>query len=66
MVAIKVMHFPVQGLMDVQPRRAVAALGQAEPVTCMALRPGTRPHMAVMEAVVSSTLGHPNVVQVGG
>jgi hypothetical protein len=38
---------------------ANALLGQAAP------RANSAPHMAIMETVVSSTISHPNLVQVG-
>jgi hypothetical protein len=40
---------------------ANALLGAQQPT-----RANSVPHMAIMETVVSSTISHPNLVQVGG
>jgi hypothetical protein len=47
-VAVKVMHLPANALLGQQQQG----------------RSSSAPHMAIMETVVSSTISHPNLVQV--
>jgi hypothetical protein len=47
-VAVKVMHLPANALLGQQQQG----------------RSNSAPHMAIMETVVSSTISHPNLVQV--
>jgi hypothetical protein len=68
-VAVKVMHLPANALLEPPPRGAAAAAATAGsgPSGRRRRKSGRieeSPHMAIMEAVVSSTMSHPNVVQV--
>eukprot|EP00775_Hariotina_reticulata_P008079 gene8079-8273_t len=71
-VAVKVMQLPADALLEPQQDAAEQVQGGADQLS---KPPGIRsrrrsrgqqnpPHMAIMEAVVSSTMSHPNVVQV--
>jgi hypothetical protein len=75
-VAVKVMHLPANALLGPQgaelaANRAAEKPGDAENPELLRQRRRARvmqqnsaPHMAIMEAVLSSAMSHPNVVQV--
>jgi hypothetical protein len=72
-VAVKVMQLPANALLEPQQDAAEQLQGRPDqPSTTPAEALSRRrcrlqlnpPHMAIMEAVVSSTMSHPNVVQV--
>ena len=63
-VAVKIMHFPANALLNVEDASSVAGLSNADPLQRQHVPCGRVPEMGLMEAVVSSAMCHPNVVQV--
>ncbi|KIY91594.1 hypothetical protein MNEG_16370 [Monoraphidium neglectum] len=71
-VAVKVMQLPADALLDHSETLGLQAGGYGHAGAGAARRrgrgkagrQGAAPHMAIMEAVLSSTMSHPNVVQV--
>jgi serine/threonine protein kinase len=63
-VAVKIMHFPAGALLNVEDASSVMGLSNADPLQRQHVPYGRVPEMGLMEAVVSSAMCHPNVVQV--
>ncbi|KAI8470186.1 MAG: hypothetical protein J3K34DRAFT_521543 [Monoraphidium minutum] len=65
-VAVKVMHLPANALIDMQPDGTTGGGGGGGGGRARRRSKRGTPHMAIMEAVLSSAMSHPNVVQVRG
>jgi serine/threonine protein kinase len=63
-VAVKIVHFPAGALLNVEDASSVMGLSNADPLQRQHVPYGRVPEMGLMEAVVSSAMCHPNVVQV--
>ena len=67
-VAVKVMHIPAGALCEVEPTESIAARDQHIPLRRQLVSRKAKqhklPHIGLMEAVVSSTMHHPNICQV--